>query len=164
MTQALKGKVFGFTLHQRKSRRHPEVKITEADFADDLALQTKTLEEAQEFLLSFEKASNAVGLHLNESKTKYLPINSPSGVVKASSGWVLDAVDDIVYLGAHLDNPEHQFVARKTKAWAACHQIRRQLTIRLFIPTVESILIYGTKTWTITAALASGLMVDKLEC
>jgi hypothetical protein len=83
----------------------PEVKITDADFADDLALLTNKLEEAQEFLLSLEKASNAVGLHLNESKTNDLPINSPHGVVKASSGMVLDAVDDFVYLGAHLDNP-----------------------------------------------------------
>ena len=54
----------------------PEVKITDADFVDDLALLTKKLEEAQEFLLSLEKASNAIGLHLNESKMKYLTINS----------------------------------------------------------------------------------------
>ena len=127
----------------------PEVKITDADFADDLALLTNKLEEAQEFLLSLEKASNAVGLHLNESKTNYLPINSPHGIVKASSGMVLDAVDDFVYLGAHLDNPEHEFAVRKTKAWAACHQMkkiwsskmRRQLKIRLFIATVESIIL-----------------------
>ena len=75
---------------------------------------------------------------------------------------VLDAVDDFVYLGAHLDNPEHEFAVRKPKAWAACHQMkkiwsskmRRQLKIRLFRATVESILLYGSETWTITEALA----------
>ena len=74
----------------------------------------------------FEKASNAVRLlHLNESKTKYLPINCPPGVVKSSSGMVLDAVDDFVYLGAHLDNPEHDFAVRKAKARTACHQMKK---------------------------------------
>ena len=49
MTRALEGQVFGFTLHQRKSSLHPEVKITDADFADDLALLINTLE------LTFQK-------------------------------------------------------------------------------------------------------------
>ena len=46
MTQALEVQVFGFTLHQRKGRWHPEVKITDINFADDLAILTNTIEEA----------------------------------------------------------------------------------------------------------------------
>ena len=38
MRVSLEGKDFGFTIHPRRSRRHPAVKVTNADFADDLAL------------------------------------------------------------------------------------------------------------------------------
>ena len=55
MTRALEGKDLVVTPHHRKSRCHPEVKIKDSDFADDLALLTNTLEEAQVFLLSLEK-------------------------------------------------------------------------------------------------------------
>ena len=56
-------------------------------------------------------------------------------------------------------------MVRKAKAWAraACHRMRlrtiwqsdmrRDLKINLFQATVESILLYGSETWTITEAL-----------
>ena len=45
MRVSLEGKDFGFTLHPRRSRRHPAVKVTDADFADDLALITDSVAE-----------------------------------------------------------------------------------------------------------------------
>ena len=53
----------------------PAVKVTDPDFADDLALITDSVAEAQDFLRSLELAANSVGLHLNEGKTKYMGIN-----------------------------------------------------------------------------------------
>ena len=72
MRVSLEGKDFGFTLHPRRSRRHPAVKVTDAEFgfADDLALITDSVAEAQDFLRSLKLAANSVGLHLNEGKTK----------------------------------------------------------------------------------------------
>ena len=52
----------------------PAVKVTDPDFADDLALITDSVAEAQDFLRSLELAANSVGLHLNEGKTKYTGI------------------------------------------------------------------------------------------
>ena len=75
MLEATEGEDFGFTLHPRRSRRYPEVKIADTDFADDLALLANTIAMAQRFLLCLEDAANSVGLHLNESKTKYLSVN-----------------------------------------------------------------------------------------
>ena len=52
---------------------------------------------------------------------------------------------------------------RKAKAWGACHQnmklvwksaMRRELKVRLFLATVESILLYGSETWTVSQTLA----------
>ena len=62
----------GFALAKSRSRRHPAVTITETDFADDLALISNTLEQAQLFLLRLESAAAQVGLHINEIKTVFL--------------------------------------------------------------------------------------------
>ena len=50
---------------------------------------------------------------------------------------------------------------RKAKAWAASHKpkriwkkgLRRGMKIRLFVATDESILLYGSDTWTLTESL-----------
>ncbi len=162
LNKAMEGKDYGFTLQQRRSRRYPAVKISDADFADDLALITDTIAEAQKFLLSLEEAANAIGLHLNEDKTKYLTVNCEPDTIKAKSGDDLKEVKDFVYLGSWISSTEHDFEVRKAKAWAACHQMkkiwkssmRRDLKIRLFQATVESILLYGSETWTLTKLLS----------
>ena len=161
MRVSLEGKDFGFTLHPRRSRRHPAVKVTDADFADDLALITDSVAEAQDFLRSLELAANSVGLHLNEGKTKYMGINirdDDNQTLVAGSGKSIEKVDDFVYLGSRMKSSEKDFEVRKAKAWGACHQMklvwksemRRELKVRLFLATVESILLYGSETWTVT--------------
>ena len=59
----------GLMLHLRKSSRNPAIHITDADFADDIALIAGTLANAQNLLHSLESAANSVGLFLNETKT-----------------------------------------------------------------------------------------------
>ena len=64
-------------------------------------------------------------------------------------------------LGAWIATTERDQRVRKAKAWAACHKqkkmwksdLRRGLKIRLFVATVESILLYGSETWTLTESL-----------
>ena len=68
----------GFTMTPSRSRRYPAEKVTDADFADDLALLSNTIDEAQLMLTSLEEAARAVGLIMNESKTKYMSINLAS--------------------------------------------------------------------------------------
>ena len=165
MTTTLHGKDMGFTLQPRRSRRHPAVKICDVDFADDLALVTNTAAEAQSLLLSLEHAANEVGLHLNEGKTKYIGLNLQEDDVQhinATSGEEVERVEDFVYLGSRIMKSEKDFDVRKAKAWGACHKLksiwksgmRRDLKIRLFVATVESILLYGSETWTISQSLA----------
>ena len=62
----------GLEIQPRKSSRHPARHLTDTDFADDLALISGTLANAQSLLTSLEKAASSVGLYLNESKTEYL--------------------------------------------------------------------------------------------
>ena len=154
----------GFTLTLRQSRRHPAKKLSDVEFADDVALITETIKEAQKFLTSLEKAAECVGLHMNEGKTKYLCTNVPRPIpapLISSAGCVIEEVDDFVYLGSWIASSEHDFLVRKAKAWAACHKmksiwrsdLRKDLKINLFQATVESILLYGSETWTMTESL-----------
>ena len=165
MREALAGRDVGFTLRKRKSRRHPEVKITDTDYADDLSLLSDTIEQAQEFLGSLESAASAVGLHLNEGKTKFMSTGIEEPSLVSSSGNHLEQVDDFVYLGAHLKSTEKDFNIRKAKAWAACHRLkgiwktdlRRNIKVNLFRTTVEAILLYGAETWTLTSTMEKQL-------
>ena len=66
----------GIVLEQRKSRRYPEVRLHDLDFADDIALLASSIASAEELLQSVEDASSCVGLHLNVGKTKTLLVNT----------------------------------------------------------------------------------------
>ncbi len=167
MTTALSDKDMGFTVHPRRSRRYPAVKIPDVDFADDLALVTNTATEAQDLLACLEQAANSIGLHLDEIKTKYIGVNLPTDTdnaleIKTASGKELKSVEHFVYLGSRIMSSEKDFEVRKGKAWGACHQLkqiwksgmRREMKIRLFRATVESVLLYGSEAWTISQSLS----------
>ena len=59
----------GLEIHPRKSSRNPAVHLTDTDFADDIALISGSLFNAQNLLSSLESAAKCAGLHFNESKT-----------------------------------------------------------------------------------------------
>ena len=65
----------GVQYQLRRSSRNSALHITDADFADDKALLSDNLENAQVLLLSLESAANCTGLHLNEKTTECMPIN-----------------------------------------------------------------------------------------
>ena len=62
----------GYELKPRQGSRHPAKFLTDADFADDIALISQSLASAQALIQSLEEASNCVGLYLNETKTEYM--------------------------------------------------------------------------------------------
>ena len=163
MRKTVEGEDFGFTIEPRRSRRYPAKKLTDADFADDLALLADTVEGAQRFLSRLEDSASAVGLHINSSKTKYMTncVGLDHSGLRSSDGVLLDEVDDFVYLGAWIGNSEKDFEIRKAKAWNALNKMnrvwkskmKRKMKVRLFRSTVETILLYGSETWTITKSL-----------
>ena len=59
MRTALLGKEgkLGFQLRKRKGRRVPPITITDMDFADDIALISEGIKEAQEMLTRVDKSS-----------------------------------------------------------------------------------------------------------
>ena len=55
----------GFKLTKERSRRYPAQTITDADYADDIALLAYTSDQAETLLHSLEQAAAGMGLHVN---------------------------------------------------------------------------------------------------
>ena len=58
-----------FELTKKRSRRYPAKTITDADYADDIAIQGNTPNQAETLLYSLEQAIAGIGLHVNAHKT-----------------------------------------------------------------------------------------------
>ena len=70
-----KNNELGFTLAKRKSKRYPAMKITNADYADDLAVLADILKDATFLLHSIERTAKEIGLYLNADKTEFICFN-----------------------------------------------------------------------------------------
>ena len=156
----------GFTLHRQRSRRTPAVTVSDLDFADDLALLNEEMEQAQEVLTRLETEAERVGLYCNAKKTVFQAFNQEQPIsIMAKNGERLKEVDDFKYLGGRTQSTSADISVRKALAWSACHRLRKvwnsnlqkQIKKRLFLSTVESVLLYGAETWTLTKALEKQL-------
>ena len=65
----------GFILTKERSRRYPAKTITDADYADDIALLANTPTQAETLLHSLERAAAGIGLQVNTHKTEYMSFN-----------------------------------------------------------------------------------------
>ena len=155
----------GFTIEPSRSSRYPANIETDTDFADDIALFSDNLEKAQLLLERVEAAAQDIGLHVNEGKTKYMRYNLPQGDIWAMSGTALEEVDNFLYLGAWVDDTEKDIEVRIAKGWSALNRmeiiwkskIQKELKIRFFRATVESVMMYGAESWTLTKTLEKRL-------
>ena len=62
----------GFKLMKKRSRRYPAKTITDADYADDVALLANMPNQAETQLHSLEWVAAGIGLHVNAHKTEYM--------------------------------------------------------------------------------------------
>ena len=157
----------GYEIEPRRSTRHPAKHLTDTDFADDIALISESLVNAQSLLQSLEQASNCVGLYLNEKKTEYINKCSSDSdfVIKTINNTLLNMVSDYVYLGSFISSSEKDFLTRKGKAWAACNAMNkiwssdldRDFKLKIFKAAVEPILLYVSETWTLSKKLEKRL-------
>ena len=158
----------GFQLERKRGPRNPAVHITDTDFADDIALISSRIADAQKLLNSLESAANCIGLYLNELKTEFYTPNltDPSVEIKTNSGNNLKRVNDYKYLGSYISSSEKDFKIRKALAWSACNKLDKiwssnlidnNLKIKVFQTTIEPILLYGSETWCLTKLLEKRL-------
>ena len=154
----------GFGLTKKRSRRYPAKTITDADYADDIAIQANTPNQAETLLHSLERAAAGIGLYANANKTEYMCYNQ-TGDISTLDGTPLKLVDKFTYLGSSVASTEKDIDTRLTKAWTAINRLsiiwKSDLTDKMkrsfFQAAVTSILLYGCTTWTLTKRLEKKL-------
>ena len=133
--------------------------ITDTDFADDIALISEEISEAQVLLQRVETEAKRVGLQINAKKIEAMVYNQDDTIpIKTNDGINIKKVDNFKYLGGWMMSTVKDFEIRKALAWTACHKLKkiwtsnlsRKLKVRLFLATVESVLLYGSETWTVS--------------
>ena len=105
----------GFKLIKKRSRRYPAKTITDADYADDIALLANSSNQAETLLHSLERAAAGIGLHVNAHKTEYMCYNQ-TGDISTLDGTSLKVVDKSTYLGSSVSSTEKDIDTRLTKA------------------------------------------------
>ena len=140
----------GFMLTKERSRRYPAKAITDADYADDIALRAIAPTQTETLLHSLERAATGIGLHVNAHKTEYMCFNQ-TGKISILNGSSLKLVDKFTYQESSVSSTETDINTRLAKAWTAINRIsviwKSDLTDRIkrsfFQAAVESILLYG---------------------
>ena len=155
----------GLTLKRRRSSRHPAVVLPDLDYADDIALLENTIKSAQDLLNRVEKACQDVGLFLNAPKTKYMHLNPLTNTTLVSSdGSPIELVQDFKYLGGYTDSG-YDMNTRIGQAWSALNSldkvwkatIKKDTKLKVFKASVETILLYGSDSWTLNVARSQKL-------
>ena len=135
--------------------------ICDTEFADDIALLSNMLEQAQLLLSRVETSAKQTELHINNSKTEYIKFNKGEGDLKVLNKESLENVDDFLYLGSWTDCWIKDVNVRIGKAWSTLHkldtiwksELSDGLKIGFFRAMVEAVLLYGFTTWTSTQFL-----------
>ena len=116
----------GFKLDRKRSRRHNLKVITDLDFADDIALVTEELEQAQDFLHHVQENASKIGLHLNSDKTEFISFNQVQNtVLKTINDKNIKKVDNFKYLGAWFNDTANDMKIRKTLALKSCNKLNK---------------------------------------
>ena len=139
---------------------YPAKTITDADYADDIAILANTPSQAETLLHSLEQATAGIGLHVNAHKTEYMCFNQ-TGDISTLNGSSLKLVDKFTYLGSSVSSTEKDIDTQLTKAWTPIDKLsiiwKSDLTDKMkrcfFQAAVVSILLYGCTTWTLEKKL-----------
>ena len=153
----------GLVLNKSTSPRQA-INLTDADYADDLALFANSISEARVLLHSLENAAKDIGLHVNATKTEFMSFNE-QGSLNTIQGDPLKQVNSFTYLGSNIASSEADVKSRIGKAWGALDKLSpiwksslpKKMKRRFFQAAVESVLLYGASAWTLTKNLETKL-------
>ena len=108
----------GFKVAKEKSRGYLKQTITDADYANDIALLANTPIQTETLLHSLAQAAAGIGLYVNAHKTESMCFNQ-RGDISTLNGSSLKLVDKFTYLGSSISSTETYSNARLAKAWTA---------------------------------------------
>ena len=108
----------GFELTKKRNRRYPAKTITNANYANDIALLANAPAQAETLLHSLERAATGIGLHVNAHKMEYMCFNQTDDI-STLGGSSLKLVDKFTYQGSSVSSTEKDIDMQLTKAWTA---------------------------------------------
>ena len=104
----------GFQQTKKRSRTYPAKIITDAYYANDVAIRANILALAETLLHSLKRATVGIGLHFNAHKTEYMCFNQ-TGDISTLGGSSLKLVDKFTYLGSTVSSIDKEIESRLTK-------------------------------------------------
>ena len=154
----------GFELTKKRSKRYPAKTITDADYADHIALLENASAQAETLLHSLERAAACIGLLVFAHKMKYICFNQ-TGDISTQNGSSLKLVNKFTYLVSSVSSTKTDIDTGLAKAWTAINRLsviwKSDLTDKMkrsfFQAAVMSILLYGCSTWTLTKRMEKKL-------
>ena len=161
-TDKIKGN--GFKLTKERSRSYPAKTITNADYANDIALLVNAPTQAETLLNSLERTPAGFGHHVKGHKTEYMCFYQ-TGDISTINSSSLKLVDKFTYLGSSVSLTETDIDTRLAKGWTAIDKLsviwKSDMTDKIkcsfFQAAVVSILLYGYTTWTLTKRMEKKL-------
>ena len=147
-----------------RSRRYPAKTITNADYADDIALLLNAPVQADTLPHTREWAAAVIGLLVNAHKTEYMCFNQ-TGDISTLNGSSLKLVDKFIYLRSSVSSTVTDIDTWLAKAWTAIDRLSviwksdqtDKMKCSFFQAAVMSILLYGCTSWTLTKRLEKNL-------
>ena len=134
-------KKLGLILRKRRSRRQPTISISDADYADDLAILSDSNDGATNLLHHLEKAAATSNLYFNAKKTELIQCNC-NGNTKTTPKLPLESDDSYTYLKSNIESTKN-ILALEQKEFSSA--------------AVKSVLLYGSPTWTLIKKLENKL-------
>jgi len=156
-----------FNLHKLQTQSKTTFAIIrELLFADNCALATHTLQEAQTLLDRFVVACHRLGLCVSLKKTEALFQPSPDSTYTVSMVTIgntrLPVADTFCYLGSHIQHTgslDEEITARLAQANSAFGRLRKQLwddhcihtdtKVAVYRAVVLTSLLYSSEAWTL---------------
>ena len=112
----------GPTLRKELSRRYPAEMLMDPNFADDLALLSDKIGNAEKLLNILETAAASAGLYMNTTKTKFIAVNT-EGTITAQNGCDLEQVNIFDCLGGKIISLKNDIQVRTGSAWSALNKL-----------------------------------------
>ena len=109
---------FGITLHWKRGRNCPAVHLTDADFADNIALLSNTMNEAQALLNAVECSACAVRLVMSAGKMKFMWYEPDSQIqhLKSLEGNNHECVTNFEYCSSWISTTSRDIASCKAKS------------------------------------------------
>ena len=139
------------------------MQLTNLNYADDIALVSQQIEQAQQLLTSIETKVANIGIQLDAKKTEVMTYNHtlPVNITLENSDTLITYVTHFKYMGTCMASSRKDFEIRKALSLLAIHKMKliwnskkkNSLNIRNLKATIEPIFLYGSEFWTLESTM-----------